>query len=178
MRALLFSTAVVGALITAAVARDISGTAGNDLLMGTPAADRIDALGGDDEVFGLADEDVLDGGDGNDELFGGDGDDTLAGGDGIDFLDGREGDDTLTGGPGRDAFVYYAGSESGSDTITDFDGAEDTIALHEFAAAEIEIRTEGGATVLDLPGPGRITLLGVTRLDDDDIIFEIDSVVR
>ena len=69
------------------------------------------------------------------------------------------GDDTLTGGPGRDVFAYYARDydkvvDNGRDTITDFDGTGgDTVLLSGFARAEVEVRTEGGDTVVDLPGP-------------------------
>ncbi len=172
MRITLFSMLVLGALVTAAAAKDINGTPGDDTLIGTPEADRIVALGGNDELFGRGGDDILDGGDGLDELFGGDGNDTQAGGPGDDLLDGRTGDDTLTGGPGRDLFVYYASLDNGADTITDFNSAEDALRLHGFTAAELAARTEGADTVIDLPGgAGTIVLRGVAGLDGDDIIY-------
>jgi Ca2+-binding RTX toxin-like protein len=51
----------------------------------------------------------------------GGGNDTLIGGAGNDTLNGTSGSDSLTGGNGNDTFVFN--SLSGSDTITDFQGA-------------------------------------------------------
>jgi Ca2+-binding RTX toxin-like protein len=176
MRLSLIAALALGALTTAAVARDITGTAGDDLISGTPEPDRIMALEGHDDVQGRGGDDVIDGGPGDDELFGGLGNDIADGGPGDDYLDGRQGDDTLTGGPGRDMFAYYArdydqAADNGADTIADFDSAQDTILLDRFARAEVAVRREGGDTVVDLPGPARITLRGVARLDDDDLVF-------
>lgn len=72
---------------------------------------------------------------------------------------------------GRDLFLYYTRGENGDDTITDFDGADDTILLDGFTAAAVEVRTEHGGTILVLAGRGRIVLRGVNRLDDDDLAF-------
>lgn len=171
MRRIFLSAIVFAALITVALAKEIVGTPGDDLLNGTPEPDHIQGLGGHDEILGREGNDVLDGGDGNDELFGGDGDDTADGGDGNDQLDGRRGNDALTGGPGRDLFLYYARIENGDDTITDFDSANDTILLDGFATADVEVRTENDGTALILADRGRIVLRGVTRLDDDDLAF-------
>jgi Ca2+-binding RTX toxin-like protein len=178
MRSILLAALALGALTTSAVAKDITGTPGDDLLAGTPEADRIAGLAGHDDIQARDGDDVLDGGPGDDELFGGHGDDTIDGGPGDDYLDGREGDDTLTGGPGRDTFAYYAKDydqpiDNGRDTVTDFDGAGgDMILLSGFVRAEVVVRAEGGDTVIELPGSaGRITLRGVARLDDDDLTF-------
>ena len=171
MRALPLSAAMIVALTAAASAKDISGTPGNDFLDGTPQADRIEAFGGHDEILARAGDDLLRGGDGNDELFGGDGDDTAEGGEGNDQIDGRGGNDTLTGGPGRDLFFYYARVDNGDDTITDFDGGEDTILLDGFTAGDLEVRPENGGTVLVLAERGQIRLPGVAGLDDDDLAF-------
>lgn len=171
MRTILLTALALIALLPAALAKDITGTPGDDMLNATEEADRVDALGGHDEILGRDGDDVLDGGDGNDELFGGDGDDILDGGAGNDTLDGRGGDDELTGGAGRDYFFYYARVDNGADTITDFDGAEDTILLDGFATADIEVRTEAGDTIVDLGERGRITLSGVDGLDEDDLAF-------
>lgn len=171
MRRLVLSAIGFAALTTVALAKDIVGTPADDLLNGTPGPDHIQGLGGHDEILGREGDDVLDGGDGNDELFGGDGDDVLDGGEGDDLLDGRGGNDRLTGGSGRDLFRYYARVDNGRDTITDFNGAEDTILLDGFSAADINVRREGDATVIDLAGRGQITLLGVAQLDDDDLAF-------
>lgn len=154
MRRTLLSAVLLAALTTVALAKEIVGTPGDDLLNGTPGSDHIQGLGGHDEILGREGDDVLDGGDGNDELFGGDGDDTADGGDGNDLLDGRGGNDSLTGGPGRDLFLYYARVDNGNDTITDFNSADDTILLDGFTAADVEVRMENGSTVLILADRG------------------------
>lgn len=159
-----------------AAAKDIAGTPGDDSILGTPEPDRIMALAGHDDIQGRGGDDLVDGGPGADELFGGDGNDTLNGGPGDDYLDGCAGDDTLTGGPGRDLFAYYAKDydkevDNGADRITDFDSAENAILLDKFTRADVAVRTEGGAVVIDLPGPGEIALHGLTRLDGDDLVF-------
>ena len=64
------------------------GTAGNDVIPGTPEDDILRGLGGDDRLDGI---------DGNDRLKGGAGNDRLIGGAGVD---------TPTGGAGRDRFVF------------------------------------------------------------------------
>ena len=56
----------------------------------------------------------------------------------------------LTGGPGRDVFVFHLGD--GQDTATDFDAAEDGIALSEIDSAEIVVRVDGSDSLLECPG--------------------------
>jgi Tol biopolymer transport system component len=121
-----------------ALAAVIAPTDGDDVLEGTPQADRIDALagndtvagrGGDDRLFGQQGDDVIFGGRGEDLLRGGAGadrlvgngahdvlrggtaDDLLRGGDGADELRGQGGDDRLEGGPGRDRLVGGVGDD-------------------------------------------------------------------
>lgn len=71
----------------------IAGTAGDDVLTGTPGTDTICGGPGDDEITGLG---------GGDQLYGGEGDDTLDGGAGNDWLRGEEGSDRHFGGSGDD----------------------------------------------------------------------------
>ena len=87
--------------------------------------DTVNGLGGNDGLFGDAGNDTLFGGAGNDTLSGDDGNDTLNGGPGNDVLDGGAGNDTLTGGAGSDTFGFRKGG--GSNTITDFNVAEDKL---------------------------------------------------
>ena len=116
----------------------ITGTDGDDCLIGTPDNDNIFGLGGDDTILARAGDDVVDGGTGNDGVVagagnddadGGSGEDLLVGEEGADSLDGGSGDDDLSGGDGddlltgggdRDRFATAAGE--GPDTITDFGG--------------------------------------------------------
>jgi subtilisin family serine protease len=101
-------------------AADITGTQGDDRLVGTNAAenlsgdtghDRLQGRGGFDALVGDTGADTLRGGQGNDyllghlgadRLVGGTGRDWLQAGDGADFLAGGRGPDVLKGGRGRD----------------------------------------------------------------------------
>ncbi len=102
-----------------AVACDIVGTSGNDVLVATAAGESVCGLGGDDILIGKAGNDLLIGGAGDDVLNADAGDDTVLGGSGNDVLFGQGGDDRLLGGAGDDRL--YAGP--GSDLL---DGGPDT----------------------------------------------------
>jgi len=75
----------------------LSGTAGDDTMVG---GDGIDSFNGD------AGADVLIGHGGPDRLRGEPGDDTLDGGDGNDILNGGDGNDVLDGGEGVDTAIF------------------------------------------------------------------------
>ncbi len=127
------------------------GLGGNDFILGSSDADRINGddgndrlLGGgnSDTLFGGVGNDLLNGGAGNDFLFGdsgsdtlqgGRGDDALNGGGGSDVLVGDAGKDTLTGGLGSDTFVLRSNSAvsdpAAADLITDFNSFVDSIGL-------------------------------------------------
>jgi Calx-beta domain/RTX calcium-binding nonapeptide repeat (4 copies) len=85
-RTLIASTAIVvaGLVVGSGVAKNIGGTARNDVLRGTAAADVINGRAGNDTLLGLGGRDVLLGGPGNDRLVGGPGADTLTCGAGKD----------------------------------------------------------------------------------------------
>ncbi|RDI60878.1 calcium-binding protein [Microvirga subterranea] len=82
-------------------------------------------------LTGTAGRDVIIGGDGHDSLSGGNGNDRLEGGLGDDWLSGGKGKDQLLGGGGRDTFVLdtMVKSNADVDTILDFRSGEDRIAL-------------------------------------------------
>jgi len=63
-------------------------------------------------------------------LIGSDFNDTLTGNDQDNVLHGGLGDDILTGGGGSDTFVWGRG-ETGHDTVTDFQGGQDTLDLSQ-----------------------------------------------
>ena len=69
--------------------QNVTGGAGNDILIGNELANTLIGNGGNDILLGLG---------GNDRLYGGVGRDILIGGLGADFLDGGAGDDILSGG--------------------------------------------------------------------------------
>jgi Ca2+-binding RTX toxin-like protein len=56
----------------------ITGTSGNDLILGGPGNDTINGMGGDDCILGGGGNDTIDGGDGTDVCIGGPGTDTFA----------------------------------------------------------------------------------------------------
>jgi Ca2+-binding RTX toxin-like protein len=93
---------------------DISGTHGDDILIGTPLNDVIDARGGNDVVYGRESDDAIRGGDGNDRLIGGDGNDVTWGGAGNDEIFGGIGNDTLFGEGGDDILF----GEDGNDLLS------------------------------------------------------------
>ncbi|MGE4426397.1 MAG: calcium-binding protein [Solirubrobacteraceae bacterium] len=77
----------------------VGGSAGNDVIVGSPGNDHLWGSDGDDVIRGLG---------GNDRLAGDNGNDTIDGGAGNDELSGGCMTDTLVGGPGVDAFYSDA----------------------------------------------------------------------
>lgn len=55
----------------------LTGTAGNDLILGGPGADIIDGLGGNDCILGGSGDDIITGNEGTDICLGGPGNDTF-----------------------------------------------------------------------------------------------------
>ena len=160
------------------------GLGGNDFILGSSDADRINGddgndrlLGGgnSDTLFGGVGNDLLNGGAGNDFLFGdsgsdtlqgGRGDDVLNGGGGSDVLVGDAGKDTLTGGLGPDIFVLRSDSAvsdpAAADLITDFNSFVDSIGLTDnlteadLILEQISIAPGISNTVIKIRGSGAI----------------------
>ena len=97
---------------------------------------------------------------------GGEGDDIITGNDSSNTLDGGSGNDILTGGAGLDSFRFSA--NFGSDTVTDFSLAEDTLmfldesGIEIEASALIESNNEAGDVVLTASNGSNVTLQGIT----------------
>ena len=117
-------------------------TPGDDNLIGTGAADSIDALAGNDTVMGLGGGDTLSGGGGKDVLIGNGGKDVLDGNGGKDSLEGGGGKDLLNGGGGKDTLS----GGGGKDTL-DGGGGKD-------------VMQGGGGKDLILGGKGNDSLTG------------------
>ena len=113
------------------------------LLSGTSSGEGVDTLVGIEQLWGSNFGDTLTGDDSQDGnvLVGGPGDDAIDGETAADRIAGGDGDDTLDGGPGEDLLDHQllsgpgpvtvdfgAGTVTGmgSDTIVDFEGANDT----------------------------------------------------
>jgi predicted extracellular nuclease len=88
----------------------ITGSNGDDVLVGTARVDVIMGLGGDDVITGGNEKDVICGGAGTDRVSGDNGDDVVSGGFGDDDVHGGNGNDTLIGGPGTDVLVQNRGT--------------------------------------------------------------------
>ncbi|MDK3017931.1 choice-of-anchor I family protein [Pseudodonghicola flavimaris] len=155
-----------------AVSYEISGTTAlYDLAFGhrfngTNDADEITGTVGDDTLVGHRGADVLDGGAGDDLLKGQKGTDTLIGG---------TGNDVMKGGAGADTFVFDLGD--GEDTIVSL-GKRDVIDLSATGLdfADLTITATGGNDYTVAYGDeGDVISLtlnaGNTVLDADDFLF-------
>ncbi len=96
------ATASMGCTVNGAKNQPCQGADGNDVIIGTPAADVILGGGGRDRIKGGDGLDVVCGEAGDDVLLGGDDPDFVVGGPGADRLRGDAGDDDLLGGDGDD----------------------------------------------------------------------------
>ncbi|MFM7784118.1 MAG: calcium-binding protein, partial [Gammaproteobacteria bacterium] len=142
--------------------------AGNDLLLGSPAADTVDAQAGDDLLWGADGNDWLRGGEGRDSLLGGNGADTLDGGAGDDFL--RGGNDPNPNNGLVDRYVWGRGY--GSDTVWarpdnvfwtsgGMPFPADILELNGLQWSEIRAARIGADLELSIPGTAdRVTVLG------------------
>jgi Ca2+-binding RTX toxin-like protein len=125
-------------------ANKIWGGAGADSIRGGDARDIIYGEAGNDEIWGDGGDDVLDGGSLADSLHGGIGNDLINGGDYRDILWGDAGDDSLHGNAGDDTLVGIGGGvsdrlygEAGNDGFW-LDG--DSTETHDADSAESSAR--------------------------------------
>jgi Ca2+-binding RTX toxin-like protein len=163
---------------------DVTGSNGNDFLVGTEAPFFPSQVRGNTTPRG---DDILRGGAGRDFLHGLTGDDQLFGGDGNDFLIGAGfGDssevDVLTGGAGADLFElgdglapdYLDGDRQKSSpnraVITDFNpfnpGEGDSIRLHGFASEYRTVVTGSSTLIYRMDGDIR---------DHDELVGEVQN---
>lgn len=149
---------------------------GNDWLSGGDGADLLYGDAWSIAAGGQGGRDVLKGGSGDDRLYGdGETGAGVATGGGADSLDGGAGNDQLWGGGGDDRFVFNG--LSGGDIIWDFGqslGDNDVIDLRGTEAGDptngqLQVHYVNGNAILEFNG-GRITVMGVTHLDDSDVL--------
>ena len=134
----------------------INALVGNDTICGEGGDDLINAGSGDDWIDGGAGNDVIRGNGGNDTIFGGVGNDEIRGGGGVDDISGEDGDDTLLGQGGNDTIDGGAGVDGingggGRDTL--FTGSGATVGTGVFVFGGSGLDTiEGGPDADDLRG--------------------------
>ena len=146
----------------------ITGTDGNDSLVGTNGADVIDAKAGDDQVYSNEGKNILLGQTGNDTLIGGSTRDDLDGGEGNNKLFGNEGGNVFVAGFGDD--VAYGGSGvdlfslgNGNNTVYGNEGANrvntglgDDL-IYGGSGDDVVIAGDGNNTIYANDGLNRIT---------------------
>jgi CshA-type fibril repeat protein len=159
----------------------LCGNEGNDTIYGdindnetftqSPGRDTICGGSGNDLLFGNEDNDRLCGGTESDTLYGGLGEDTLAGELGDDWLFGDEGNDLISGGSGEDRFILF--SDSGTDTIQDFQLGTDFIALGGgLSFDDLTLSQSGTTTIVSLDSQQLAILndIPVTALTESSFI--------
>jgi len=135
----------------------VFGYAGDDVLKGGPAADRLNGGYGDDQLFGNGGDDVLDGGGGADTMAGGLGDDSYvvdASGDVVTELAG-EGTDTIRTALGTQAAIYALAAN-----VENLIGTSATGQTVAGNALDNVMTMGGGNDVLDLSAGGNDTANG------------------
>ncbi|WP_198321083.1 calcium-binding protein [Azohydromonas aeria] len=129
----------------------LAGSAGNDLIVGTDAAESINGGAGDDLLFGGGGNDTLLGGAGDNELYGGAGNDRLVSGADGDDLYGGAGSDTLAGSAGGWDEAYYLDQTAG--VVANFSGLTLSHAGRSVGADKV-LETGSGAidTLISIEG--------------------------
>ncbi|MEC4718281.1 hypothetical protein RY831_03915 [Noviherbaspirillum sp. CPCC 100848] len=149
----------------------ISGTSGDDKIIGSRLADHLAGGEGSDTLSGNDGNDQLSGGDGDDFIFGGAGADVLSGGTGRDFLDGGDGDDTLYAGSGGTVsapVILHGGG--GTDTLVAGSGSSTMLGGAGQTTYVIE-NGSGKTNILQSAGSGTIRF--GTGLSQSDITFSL-----
>ncbi len=167
---------------------DITGTIGNDTIVGTAVTDTLNGAGGNDLIFGYGsamgtigqpppvidpagggalDNDSLIGGVGNDTVRAGGGNDTVDGGVGLDQLFGDDGNDSIDGGAGTDKMTGGAGNDTfavdtAADLVTELAAGGDDRILSSVSltiAANVETLQLAGAANINATGNAAANIL-------------------
>lgn len=121
----------------AEIVQQIKGaSAGDDVLVGSDAADDLDGLAGSDVISGRA---------------------------GDDLLRGNTGSDTLYGGPGNDVYVFHHGD--GFDVVDDIDpvtggGGFDILRLPTVSYGTVPLARDGGDLLVNVSATDQVRLAG------------------
>ena len=116
---------------------NVTGGSGNDILVGSAAANALAGGLGNDDLRGDGGNDTLSGGAGNDTLSGGAGNDTLAGDAGNDVFSDGAGTKTMSGGLGNDTYTVAAG-----DTVVELANEGDDSVLTALATYTLTANVE------------------------------------
>lgn len=138
-----------------------TGTAGDDVIVGTIYADTIDGLAGNDILEGNAGNDVINGGDGNDIITDSRGNLTADGGAGDDIINitrvrdfsGEYENLTLLGGSGNDRII----ADSFTYGVWNFNlgTGNDELVIGQSSADDVTIRTGSGSDIVRYLGTGQ-----------------------
>ncbi len=125
-------------LTSAGAAQQIDGTAGNDVLIGTPLPETVRGLAGDDILRARGGDDLVLGGDGDDQIYWnyGDASDAIDGGPDFDLLRAFAGIATPTS-------FFVQNDEAGARVLVETNGLVDVLMLHSIE----EIRARGSDDV-------------------------------
>ena len=164
---------------TASTATTISGTAPTSAIEGVyiPDDDQylkiVDGLTGtasDELIVGTAGANTLTGNAGIDFMFGGAGNDTLNGGEGDDQLDGGAGNDALNGGNGSDRYLITE-LTGGNDTVTDTGGTDDALVWNTGASSNTYIDVSRG-------GVSTTNANLIVKVYQDGVLKQTNTVVN
>lgn len=160
----------------------VTGTAGDDYLVGVLQNDEITAYAGNDVILSMEGNDIVRGGEGDDTIKGKKGDDTLNGNRNDDIIFGNMGEDTIDGGWGKDTIDGGVGADrlfggGGNDTFLfslgqdyiDGELGDDTAVFDGNQAAFTVVDNGGGSwSVTDLATGRTDTLVSIETLKFDD----------
>nr|WP_071782873.1 calcium-binding protein [Planktothrix agardhii] len=150
----------------------IIGSSGGATLLGFKGNDFLSGEGDGNELFGGVDNDTLVGGSGGQSLYGNKNSDLLFGGDGQDNLYGGQDDDTLIGEGGNDLLsgdrgndVLYGVTNFGYTLISDFTPNEDIIQLtgsaDNYRLTRAPAGTPDGTGIVRIDAQGNQQYIGV-----------------
>jgi Ca2+-binding RTX toxin-like protein/methionine-rich copper-binding protein CopC len=134
------------------------GTAQNDELLGTNAANIFEGKSGDDNLYGGADNDIINGNQGNDFIAGGKDNDTLYGDEGNDIILGESGNDLMYGGKGNDSLHGREGTDIiyGNKDDDFIDGGKDNDTLYGGKGNDIMLGSQGDDNLFGQDGDDTI----------------------
>ncbi|MGQ1656887.1 Ig-like domain-containing protein [Acinetobacter baumannii] len=157
-------------------------------LLGTDAADNLQADAEISTIYGLGGNDTIQGGVQNDYLYGGDGDDTLVSNTGSDYLYGGAGSDTLVYGGNSNAYTALLG-QAGNDIyivdkalltsssyihILDNAAEENILQLKSVSSGDISLKQSDSLIIISFNDSASTIRFGEGQLSS--IIFDDETV--